>query len=169
MVASQPPSDEVRSWRLPWNELVDGRLRRFKRGVHYSGPAEALEQEARNAAAELGKTAITFRDNMQVFEYMWVQFVDGRLEEGEPCPKCANTSFEKLQEYFLSCTRCRSFFAITQPKPVVPEPEKPPIAEFLDLKLLSREGDELQEVSIREEVVLGPRARSSAPSGPSTR
>src|SRR5436189_3796021 len=120
MVASQPPSDEVGSWRLPWNELVDGGLRRFKRGVHYSGPAEALEQEARNAAAELGKTAITFRDNMQVFEYMWVQFVDGRLEKGEPCPKCANTSFEKLQEYFLRCTRCRSFFAITEPKPVIP-------------------------------------------------
>jgi hypothetical protein len=141
-------------WRLPWNELVDGRLRRFRRGVHYSGLGEALEQEARDAAGELGKTAITFRDNMQVFEYVWVQFVDGRLEEGEPCPKCSNTSFEKLQEYFLRCTRCRSFFAVTEAKPVIPEPEKPPLAEFLDLKLLSREGEELHEISTQEEMVL---------------
>jgi hypothetical protein len=154
MAAPQPPSKEVRSWRLPWNELVDGRLRRFKRGVHYSGMAEALEQEARTAANELGKTAITFRDNMQVLEYMWVQFVDGRLEEGEPCPKCSNTSFEKLQEYFLRCTRCRSFFAITEPKRVIPEPEKPSIAEFGAFKLLSANGDEIDQVDVHDELLL---------------
>jgi hypothetical protein len=133
---------------------VDGRLRRFKRGVHYSGMAEALEQEARNAANELGKTAITFRDNMQVLDYMWVQFVDGRLEEGEPCPKCSNTSFEKLQEYFLRCTRCRSFFAITEPKPVIPAPEKPSIAEFGTFKLLSANGDEIDQVHVHDELLL---------------
>ena len=152
--APGPAGPESESWRLPWNELLDGRLRRFTRGVHYSGLAEAVEQEARNAATELGKTAITFRDNMQIFEYIWVQFVDGKLEEGEPCPKCANTAFEKLQEYFVRCTSCRSFFALTQPKPVLPQPERPPIAEFLDLKLLSREGDELEELSTLEEMVL---------------
>jgi hypothetical protein len=141
-------------WRLPWNELVDGRLRRFRRGVHYSGLGEALEQEARDAAGELGKTAITFRDNMQVFEYVWVQFVDGRLEEGEPCPKCSNTSFEKLQEYFLRCTRCRSFFAVTEPKPVIPQPPKPPaVGEFLGLRLLSTAGAEVSEVSVQEELI----------------
>jgi hypothetical protein len=154
MAAPQPPSKEVRSWRLPWNELVDGRLRRFKRGVHYSGMAEALEQEARNAANELGKTAITFRDNMQVLDYMWVQFVDGRLEEGKPCPKCSNTSFEKLQEYFLRCTRCRSFFAITEPKPVIPAPEKPLIAKFGAFKLLSANGDEIDQVHVHDELLL---------------
>jgi hypothetical protein len=140
--------------RITWNELLDGRLHRFKRGVHYSGPADALEEEARDAATELGKTAITFRDDMQVFEYVWVQFLDGKLEEGQPCPKCGHTSFEKVQEYFLRCRSCGSLYALTQPKPVIPEPERPPIAEYLDLRLLSAEGDEIKEVSALEELVL---------------
>ena len=152
--SAQAPAADSGTWRLPWNELLDGRLHRFARGVHYSGPIDAVEQEARNAAAELGKTAITFRDDMQVFEYLWVQFVDGKLEEGQPCPHCGYTSFDKLQEYFLRCQSCRYFYALTQPKPVIPEPEKPPIAEFLDVKLLSPQGDEINEVSALEELVL---------------
>ncbi|MFL5819717.1 MAG: hypothetical protein ACJ76S_03440 [Solirubrobacteraceae bacterium] len=154
-VSADPPAADGRAaWRLPWNELLDGRLHWFARGVHYSGPAEAVEQEARDAATELGKTAITFRDDMEVFEYVWVQFVDGRVEEGQPCPHCGYTSFDKVQEFFLRCQSCRYFYAIAQPKPVIPEPERPPIAEFLDLKLLSAEGDEIKEVSALEELVL---------------
>jgi hypothetical protein len=153
--AAAPASEAGSSspWRLPWNELLDGRLRRFKRGVHYSGLAEAVEEEARNAAEELGKTAITFRDDMEVFEYVWVQFVDGTLEEGDPCPKCANTAFEKHQEYFVRCTACRSLFALTQPKPVRPPPEKPPaVGEFVTLRLLSADGNETGEISVLEEL-----------------
>jgi hypothetical protein len=155
MATPRPPAEEETSWLLPWNELLDGRLRRFTRGVDYSGPAEVMEQEARNAAIALGKTAVTFRDDMEFFEYVWVQFMDGKLEEGEPCPKCANTSFEKLQEYFVRCTSCRSFFALTQPKPVLPEPKAPPpVAEVVALKLLSAQGDETDRVGAHEELLL---------------
>jgi len=89
-----------------WTEWLDGRPRRLKRGRDYAGDPKEVIRQAKAAAAELGKTAVASRDSSGKYDYLWVQFVDGEVAPGRPCPVCGGTELEKIQKHFLRCKAC---------------------------------------------------------------
>ena len=91
-----------------WREWLDGWPRRLSHGKHYTGDARPLVRSARAAAVELGKVAVASRDSSGKYDYLWIQFVDGEVERGRPCPVCAATELQKIQKHFLRCTTCGS-------------------------------------------------------------
>lgn len=91
---------------LTWEELLDGRLRVLTRGVHYSGSTKVLEQRARGAARVRGRVAATSADRFGRREALWVQFLDGQVQPGRPCPACGEPALERLQVYFAGCPAC---------------------------------------------------------------
>jgi len=93
---------------LPWTEWQDGRPRRLKRGKHYTGDSKLVERRAREAAEGLGRFAVTSRDGAGEYEYLWIQFVEGEVDLGQPCPQCGGTGLLKVQKYFLRCSTCGS-------------------------------------------------------------
>ena len=93
---------------LDWRAWLDGRPRRLKRGKHYIGDPKAVIRRARAAAAELGRTAVESRDSQGKYEYLWIQFVDGEVRPGDPCPRCGGIALEKAQKHFLRCLHCGS-------------------------------------------------------------
>jgi hypothetical protein len=136
---------------LAWEEMLDGRLRRFKRGVHYQGSGEAFARAARFAARGLARKAVTYRDQIGKNEHVWLQFMDGELENDEPCPRCGNAALEHVQKYFVRCPSCGSMYPL-------PEPESPPdgpaveeVVEFLGVTVRSADGRPVEEVSVHEE------------------
>jgi hypothetical protein len=138
---------------IDWDELVDGKLRRFKRGKHYVGLSEALVRQAKLAAADRHKRAVTFKDQIGKYEYVWVQFLDGKIEEGDPCPRCEATSLERWEEYFARCPSCGAVLALSAPaKALGPDPDD--VAEVVDARLLSTRGEEIQELSVQDEAVM---------------
>jgi len=94
--------DEGRDWR----EWLDRRPHRLKRGKHYVGDPKAVVRRARVAANELGKVAVASLDSSGKYEYLWIQFVDGEIGPGRPCPVCGGTALEKVQKRFLRCSTC---------------------------------------------------------------
>jgi hypothetical protein len=139
--------------RIDWDDLLDGELRRFKRGKHYVGLSDAVIRQARLAAGERHKTAITVKEQLGKYEYVWVQFLDGRIEEGDPCPRCEATSLERRQEYFAWCPSCGAVLAVSAPaKALGPDPDD--VAEVLDARLLSTQGEPIEELSIQQEAVM---------------
>jgi hypothetical protein len=155
-----------------WREWLDGRPRRLKRGKHYTGDPKAVVRRARTAAAELGRTAVESLDSAGSYEYLWIQFVDGEVGPGSPCPRCGGTALEKAQKFFLRCLSCGSTLRAADDWEVIagsfpldkPEPEEAgdaggedralpanDFAEILGVRLLSADGQETLEPSGREE------------------
>jgi hypothetical protein len=159
-----------------WGKWLDGRPHRLTRGKHYSGDPKVVVRRAREAAAALGKTAVTSLQSQGKYEYLWIQFVDGQVEQGHPCPICGSFTLEKVQKYFLRCSSCRSTLKATDDWEVtagkfLPAPseeeveaaadeeggsEEPgrragEIAELLDARLLSADGEETLEPRVTEE------------------
>ena len=139
--------------RIDWDQLLDGKLRRFKRGKHYVGLSDALIRQTKLAAEERDKKAIAFKDQIGKYEYVWVQFLDGQIEEGDPCPRCQATSLERRQEYFARCPSCEAMLAVSAPaKALGPDPDD--VAEILDARLLSPQGEQIEELSVQDEAVM---------------
>ncbi len=161
MADSNVTEPDQKRARVSWPDFLDGRVHRLKRGVHYSGPIDMINREAKLAAERLGKHAATFKDQMGKNEALWVQFLDGKIDPGEPCLRCGHTTLEKTQEYFARCANpeCRALHALG---------EAPPAAEvegegdevvysrpaFVSLRLLTGDGEEVEEASIHEETTM---------------
>jgi hypothetical protein len=151
-----------------WREWLDGRPRRLKRGKHYTGDGKAAVRRARTAATELGRTAVESLDSSGKYEYLWIQFVDGEVGPGSPCPRCGGTALEKAQKFFLRCLSCGSTlkaaddwevnagsFPLDQPEPeetgdAVGEARALPSNDFVEMlgvRLLSADGQETLQPS----------------------
>jgi hypothetical protein len=85
-----------------------------------------------------------------------VQFVDGRLERGEACPRCGAATLEQVQEFFARCAACGSFHALVVNDPSDGRPQASPaeVAEWGPSRLLSTRGEEVEEISMLEEAVV---------------
>jgi hypothetical protein len=183
MMEPQAPSMSASSEVLiSWHELLDGKLRRLQRGVHFRGPAKAIEEVARQAALEHARTAVTFRDRFRRSEYLWVQFLHGNLGLGEPCTSCGSRSLVRIHTYMLRCQDCAARFRLAYRPPhlgaVTEEPKKEDrptseqaaeeigptreeVAEFVDVRLLSAHGERIEEISFLEEAVVEATCRFS--------
>jgi len=160
-----------------WSAWLDGRPRRLKRGRDYTGDPRSVVKRAREAADALGKLAVASRDSQGRYEYLWVQFVDGAVEPGRPCPVCAGTAFEKVQKHFLRCVSCASVlkaandweveagrFTSSTPAPRTDVMAPPGLgdvaradeeyAEILGARVLSTDGREIEGPLVTEDFVL---------------
>lgn len=131
-----------------WDDFTDGRLRRLKRGKHYSRNSAILLHEAKLAASERGKQAVSYQDRLGKIEYIWLQFLDGSLAPDAPCPRCGGTRFDAVQKYFLRCTACRSLYSMRERAPTTTA------AEFLSTRLLSPDGAEMGEMRVSDEATV---------------
>jgi hypothetical protein len=168
---------------LLWDEWLDGRPRRLKRGKHFTGDPKLIRRHAEEAAAEHGKTAIASRDGSGKYDYLWIQFVEGEVALGEPCPVCGSTEMVKAQKFFLRCRRCGATLRSADEREVVPGPYFAPVTdvptgedaqgeppeeavekiaavrssalgEIIGTRILSALGEEIEVLSAEEEVLI---------------
>jgi len=111
---------------LDWERFADRRPRRLKRGKHFVGEPKFLQREARDAAAEMGKVALVSRDQQGKWGYVWIQFLDAEVKEGEPCPVCGSCELLKLNNNVIRCPSCDSMLAF------VPRPLEMPVLPRLN-------------------------------------
>jgi hypothetical protein len=125
--------------RLSWEEVADGRLWRLKAGKHFPrGSALALRREALAAAEQLERPVMVVRDNIGKWDYVWVQFADGELPIGSPCPHCAGGDVSRIHENFARCRTCRATLLLRAPREPVAAAAVHPIrdlARYTDLRL----------------------------------
>jgi hypothetical protein len=136
----------------PWDEFVDGRLRRLLRGKDYRGDGNAVVREARAAAQEHGKQAVAYRDRVGSAESVWVQFMDGSIRDGDPCPRCGSTTMHRSQRYFFRCPSCGGLYDLASADAQVGA-DIEGVVEFLGARLLSADGQETDELG-REQPAL---------------
>jgi len=158
-----------------WSNWLDGRPRRLKRGKDYTGDPKPLFKRAREAAEGLGKLAVASRDSQGKYEYVWLQFVDGEVEPGRPCPVCGSRTLAKVQKHFLRCSRCASTLKATGGWDVEAGEYAPPsrssgtvawpggdaedmsgedFAEILGARLLLTETQEIREPLVTQDFLL---------------
>lgn len=160
-----------------WGAWLDGRPRRLRRGHDYTGDPKPVVKRAREAAEALGKFAVACRDSQGKYEHVWIQFVDGEVEPGRPCPVCGGTAFEKAQKHFLRCSRCDSIlkaandweveageFASPAPPPRTEAMALPGVADYapvgedfaqiLGARVLSTDGRTIEDPRVTEDFLL---------------
>jgi hypothetical protein len=100
---------------LDWEKWADGRAQRLKRKRDFGDidPGLAIEA-AQNAAARMGKGVQAVRDRHFPLKYIWVQFCDGKLKAGQPCP-CGSRRLLRLHTKFVKCPQCGSIFLQGKP------------------------------------------------------
>lgn len=77
-------------------------------------------------------------------EYLWVQFLDGTLPAGRPCPRCNGTSLTRRQEYFVHCLTCHALYVLlNRPEGM---PDKRQVAQLDEFRFLSSRGEPVDEV-----------------------
>jgi hypothetical protein len=140
---------------IDWEPLMDGRLRRLKRGVHYRGSVHVLAREAKVAAEELGRTAIVYKDLLGRFEYLWVQFLDGKVEVGQPCPRCRAAALERRQEFFAFCPSCGSMHVLSDAPAVTDDTGGiRPLIDVVMTRVVTPGGEPTEAVSVLDEAVI---------------
>jgi hypothetical protein len=174
-VQAENGPNEERDWQL-WH---DGRPHRLKRGRDYVGDPKAVIRRARAAAAEVDKLAVSSLDSSGKYEWLWIQFVDGESEPGEPCPVCGGRELAKIQKHFLKCAACGARLKAANDWEVtagefVPAPSEEEVeaateaeaaveeeshrasemAELLDAQLFSSSGEETLEPLVDEEFFI---------------
>jgi hypothetical protein len=123
-------------------------MRRLKRGKHFTGNAAIVAHEAGLAAEALDKAALTYHDQLGKFEYLWVQFADGKLTPDTPCPRCGGTDLVAVQEYFLRCSTCGALHKLLDKRPTTTAAtlERP--------RLLSLDGVQIEEMGVFDEAIV---------------
>lgn len=170
------PASEAEPER-DWGAWLDGRARRLKRGRDYTGDSKVVVKRAREAAEGLGKLAVVSRDSQGKYDYVWIQFVDGEVEPGRPCPVCGGSAFAKVQKFFLRCHACASVLkasdewevaageyvaptpaarteAMSAPDAEVDEHGGEEYAQILGARMLSTDGREITGTLVNEDFVL---------------
>jgi hypothetical protein len=168
---------------LDWERFADRRPRRLKRGKHFVGEPKILQREAEHAAKGMGKVALVSRDQQGKWGYVWIQFVDAEVNEGEPCPVCDSYELLKLTNDVIRCPSCDSMLEfIPRPleMPVLPEMgtavagsdqsssvasprEASEFAEIVSTRTLRRDGTVAEAPSTRDALIVETIVRSHRP------
>lgn len=159
---------------LDWEPMADGRPWRLRRGKDFVGETRPVQKAARNAAATMGKAVTTLRDQSGKWDYIWVQFADYALPEGQPCPRCGGTEMVREAKAFARCGTCSATLILEEPldEPAEPTPRTPlhePVnleSEFgkvLSSRLLSEDGEEIEELSVAQDATIEVLLKVSVP------
>jgi ribosomal protein S27AE len=94
---------------VDWSRWSDGRAYRLKRRRDFPNVDPGLARSACElAATRMGKAARTARDIRVPTKLIWVQFADGFVKEGQPCPRCGSRKLMRLHADFMRCPECRA-------------------------------------------------------------
>jgi hypothetical protein len=130
---------------VEWERWADGQAWRLKRKRDFGDvdPGLAIEA-AKNAAARMGRGVKAIRDRQFPEKYVWVQFADGKLRAGEPCP-CGSRRLLRLHTHFVKCPECGLMHLQGQPGDADETDSRPALrlrqVEDLHLARLGRWGD----------------------------
>jgi hypothetical protein len=102
-----------------WSRLADGRVWRVKHGRDFDLTIPEFSQAAQAAAALTGKRVLIGRDRKNPDVFIWIQFLDGSVMLGDPCP-CGATELIRIRGHIVRCKTCGSSLFATPPPP--PEP-----------------------------------------------
>jgi hypothetical protein len=94
---------------VDWSRWADGRAYRLKRKKDFPNVNPGLARTAaENAAVKMGKVARTVRDRMIPEKLIWVQFADGEVGPGQPCPRCGSRKLLNLHADVVRCPQCKA-------------------------------------------------------------
>jgi len=94
---------------VDWSRWADGRAYRLKRKKDFPNvnPGHA-RTAAENAAVKMGKVVHTVRDKMIPEKLIWIQFADGEVSAGQPCPRCGSRKLLNLHADVVRCPQCNA-------------------------------------------------------------
>jgi ribosomal protein S27AE len=94
---------------VDWSRWADGRAYRLKRKKDFPNvnPGHA-RNAAENAAVKMGKVVRTVRDKMIPEKLIWIQFADGEVSAGRPCPRCGSRKLLNLHADVVRCPQCNA-------------------------------------------------------------
>jgi ribosomal protein S27AE len=94
---------------VDWSRWADGRTYRLKRKKDFPNvnPSRA-RTAAEKAAVQMGKVVRTTRDKMIPEKLIWIQFADGEVGAGQPCPRCGSRRLLNLHADFVRCPSCHA-------------------------------------------------------------
>lgn len=127
---------------LDWDKWADGRAFRLKRKRDFPADLnpELARDAARYAAEKRGKVVRTITDRWFPKKYIWVQFADGEVEIGEPCP-CGSRRLLRLHQHFARCPECDRQLILTMPEDDGSKKEPRPVRvlrNLTDIHLIRR-------------------------------
>jgi hypothetical protein len=100
---------------VDWERWANGQAWRLKRKRDFGDVEPELAIEAaKNAAARMGKGVKAIVDRQFPLKYIWVQFADGSIRAGEPCP-CGSRRLMRLHTHFVKCPECGAMLLQGQP------------------------------------------------------
>jgi hypothetical protein len=118
---------------LPWREWADHSVRRLKGGRDYHVSSDVLEEAARQVAKRLGQVAVVFPEDIMRWRYwepyVWLQFVDGQVEAGDPCA-CGSRDLVRTHPRFVHCAACGAHLALKNPKDAIDLTDQPYLTEL---------------------------------------
>jgi ribosomal protein S27AE len=56
----------------------------------------------------MGKVVRTVRDKMIPEKLIWIQFADGEVSAGQPCPRCGSRKLLNLHADVVRCPQCKA-------------------------------------------------------------
>ena len=111
---------------VDWSRWADGRAYRLKRKKDFPNvnPGHA-RTAAENAAVKMGKVVRTVRDKMIPEKLIWIQFADGEVSAGQPCPRCGSRKLLNLHADVVRCPQCNAQLLLSNQglEAIEPEPE----------------------------------------------
>jgi ribosomal protein L37AE/L43A len=98
---------------MTWEKLADGRVYRLKSGKHFPrGKVKAVEREAHIVAHEMDKAVRVLRDELGKQEYLWIQFAESQIREGEACPRCGGLEIARIHQHYGRCSSCSALLVV---------------------------------------------------------
>jgi hypothetical protein len=129
---------------MSWTQLADGRPHRLKRGRHFEGDVRGLQLEATAVAQEQGRGVLALIDELGHHNhYLWVQFADQELIEGEVC-RCGGASFSRSHERYATCDSCGATAVLKSAVGVnFTQPWRPGqrLSDYADVELIASDSD----------------------------
>lgn len=107
------PGDEL---GLPWEKWADGRVHRLKKGKHFLRTSKEVQEAAANASERIGRPVQVVADMWNDKSFVWLQFADAQIMEGEPCV-CGSSMLERANPVHAVCRSCGSTVIVVKPKP----------------------------------------------------
>jgi hypothetical protein len=102
----------------------------LQRGVDFPTGGPSFRRAAERAAVVMGKRAIMVRDRLYPQDFIWIQFVDGEIRIGDPCP-CGGRRLVRISGQLVRCRACGSTLIAT-PREDEDEGEEPPVVAPAD-------------------------------------
>jgi hypothetical protein len=95
-----------------------------KRGRDFDLTIPEFAEAAQEAAALARKHVLFTRDRRNPEVYTWIQFLDGAVVLGDPCP-CGGTDLLRIRGHIVRCKSCGSSLFASPPRPPTPTTRRP--------------------------------------------